>query len=132
MGRILTIPAVSVLVACSGFASRVAWESFREPEPAEAQSVAEGDRYDCEDFTYQEAQRVYDRDPSDPFGLDGQIGDAFEGIEGVACEELPSRSQTGTRPLVSKGGPLLNSGGSTEGPLPLMADGNCPKEFPVE
>ena len=34
--------------------------------PVGAQSVQEGDLYDCEDFTYQEqAQRVYDRDPSD-------------------------------------------------------------------
>ncbi len=39
-----------------------------------------------EDFTYQEeAQAVYDRDPSDPNGLDGDDND------GRACESLPSR-----------------------------------------
>jgi hypothetical protein len=36
---------------------------------------------DCSDFAARdEAQRVLDRDPSDPYGLDG---------DGVACEELP-------------------------------------------
>ena len=59
-----------------------------------AQSPAEGDLYDCEDFTYQEdAQAVYDQDPSDPYGLDGPIGDSFTGEPGVACEELPSSGE---------------------------------------
>ena len=64
--------------------------------PAGAQSVQEGDLYDCEDFTYQEqAQRVYDRDPSDPYGLDGPIGEASDGIKGVPCEDLPHRPTSG-------------------------------------
>lgn len=59
---------------------------------AMAQTPAEGDLYDCGDFTYQEeAQAVYDQDTSDPYGLDGPIGDAYSGEPGVACEELPSR-----------------------------------------
>lgn len=106
--------------------------------PAEAQSVAEGDRYDCEDFTYQEqAQRVYDRDPSDPYGLDGQIGGAFEGIQGVACEELPSQpgggggGSTGPPPPTPPGD-LLDAGGPENGPVPLMPDGGCPVEYPIE
>jgi hypothetical protein len=131
---------LAILVFASGFTLRVAWESL--DEPAEAQSVAEGDRYDCEDFTYQEeAQRVYDQDPSDPYGLDGQIGEAYEGIQGVACEELPSRSAGGggttggaSGPLGPTGGPsdLLRSGGPENGPVPLMPDGGCPVEYPVE
>ncbi len=48
---------------------------------------------DCRDFTYQEeAQAVYDADPSDPFRLDGN-GD------GEACESLPRRSSGGTAPV---------------------------------
>ncbi|MGH4025561.1 MAG: excalibur calcium-binding domain-containing protein [Pseudonocardiaceae bacterium] len=40
----------------------------------------------CSDFTYQEeAQAVYDADPSDPNGLDGDDND------GLACESLPHR-----------------------------------------
>ena len=112
---------LAALVFASGFTLRVAWESLAEPREAEAQSPAQGDRYDCEDFTYQEeAQRVYDRDPSDPYGLDGQIGEAYEGIQGVACEELPSYSAGGggttggtSVPPRPTGGPsdLLRSGG---------------------
>jgi murein DD-endopeptidase MepM/ murein hydrolase activator NlpD len=45
----------------------------------------------CSDFATQEdAQEVYDADRTDPFGLDGPRGTAFNGIEGVACENLPS------------------------------------------
>jgi hypothetical protein len=67
--------------------------------PAWAQSPQEGDLYDCDDFTYQEeAQRVYDRDPSDPYGLDGPIGPASDGIPGKACEELPSRADSDGTP----------------------------------
>jgi hypothetical protein len=41
---------------------------------------------DCKDFKYQEdAQAVYDKDPSDPNGLDGAPKN------GIACESLPHR-----------------------------------------
>ena len=44
------------------------------------------DVYNCDDFTYQEeAQAVYDADPSDPNGLDGNDND------GKACEHLPHK-----------------------------------------
>ncbi|SEF30392.1 hypothetical protein SAMN05421837_105203 [Amycolatopsis pretoriensis] len=45
----------------------------------------------CSDFKYQEdAQAVYDQDPSDPNGLDGDDND------GKACESLPHRPQQNT------------------------------------
>jgi len=60
--------------------------------PAWAQSPQEGDLYDCEDFKYQEdAQKVFERHPGDPYGLDGPIGPASDGRPGVACENLPHR-----------------------------------------
>ena len=118
MGRFLVVLAVSALVVCCGFVSRLSWEAFSDPEPAAAQV----DRYRCDDFDYQEdAQEVYDQDPSDPHGLDGLPGESFTGIEGVACEDLPHRAPT---QIVSRG--------PTSGPLPLMPDRSCPKEFPVK
>jgi hypothetical protein len=64
--------------------------------PAGAQSPQEGDLYDCDDFQYQEdAQKVFDRHPGDPYGLDGPIGPASEGTPGVACEDLPHRPNSG-------------------------------------
>ena len=52
--------------------------------------------YNCEDFDFQEdAQEFYDEDPSDPDGLDGPPGEAFDGEQGVACEDLPSRGSGG-------------------------------------
>ena len=57
-----------------------------------APSAFAQDLYDCADFSYQEdAQAVYDQDTSDPYGLDGLPGEAYAGIQGVACEDLPSR-----------------------------------------
>ena len=53
------------------------------------QSVREGDLYDCGDFTYREdAQKVYDRHPGGPYGLDADHAD-------VAREVLPHRPNSG-------------------------------------
>src|ERR671917_329006 len=98
--------------------------------PALAQSEQEGDLYDCEDFTYQEeAQRVYDRDPSDPYGLDGPIGEATDGIAGVPCEDLPHRSDSG-----DGGGPVAdqynNGGGGVNNPDKVMPDTTSKKPLP--
>jgi hypothetical protein len=60
------------------------------------------DTYNCGHFTYQEdAQAEYDKDPSDPHGLDGPVGSAFSGVQGVACEDLPSRGTTSTSSAVT-------------------------------
>jgi hypothetical protein len=65
---------------------------------------------------------------------------------GIACDELRSASggqsaSTGsasTQPSVDGGsqlldryGNLLDAGGPTSGPLPLMPNGGCPREFPT-
>jgi hypothetical protein len=73
---------LAALVFASGFILRVAWEQLTRPTtPALAQSVAEGDRYDCPDFATQpEAQQQLL--PGDPYGLDAD-GD------GQACDSLP-------------------------------------------
>ena len=64
------------------FSGRLAWETIPN---AEAQA---GDQYDCADFdTQEEAQAVYDGDPSDPSGLDGP--------QGETCESLPSGGSAG-------------------------------------
>src|SRR5215207_794427 len=67
-----------------------------EPTPTEVvidepRPVRINEDFDCVDFEFQEeAQNVYDQDPSDPYNLDPS-GD------GVACSSLPSSS-----PLVSQ------------------------------
>jgi hypothetical protein len=59
--------------------------------PAWVQSPQEGDPYDCMDFQYREdAQKVYNRDLSDPYGLDADN-------DGIACEDLPHRPTSGGR-----------------------------------
>ena len=150
LGRMLILAA---LVLVSGIVLRVAWESF--DEPAYAQDVLNCGRFDSQAA----AQAVLKRDPTDPNGLDGLPGSAFEGVRGVACEETeypnPARDETpvlpggptggttggpleptgGGGPIPGQGGPpggLLESGGPENGPVPLMPDGGCPAEYPVE
>ena len=65
---------------------------------------------------------------------------------GIACDELlsagggqsASASRASPQPSVDRGSQLLNrygnlleAGGPTSGPLPLMPDGGCPREFPT-
>jgi hypothetical protein len=78
------VALVLLLSIAATFAGRAAWEGMPS---ASAQS---DDLYDCQDFdTQEEAQAEYDRDPSDPYGLDGPRGEGSSGEPGVACEELP-------------------------------------------
>jgi hypothetical protein len=140
MGKTMPTLAVAELVLIAGVVARITYEQTHYPStPAEAQSVPSGDLYDCKDFTYQvEAQRIYDQDTSDHYGLDGQIRVAYEGQQGVASEELPYRPISGSGspppappvPGPPGGGNLLGSGGTKYAPVPLMPDRTCPKEFP--
>jgi hypothetical protein len=126
----------AALVLVSGFVLRLALQDVVDPTtPAEAQSPAEGDLYDCKDFVTQpEAQAQYL--PGDPYGLDAD-GD------GQACDDLPGGTTTGTTTGGTTGGTttgtfggdngdLFKSGGPENGPVPLMPDGSCPVEYPVK
>jgi hypothetical protein len=125
------------LVLASGFTLRVAWEQLTDPTtPAFAQE----DQYDCASFGSQEsAQAEYDRDPSDPSNLDAD-GD------GIACEDYDYGGGGGETTTDAGGGGgaardqyqqdtgkgrLMDAGGPSDGPVPLMPDGGCPPEFPV-
>ncbi|MGW6008346.1 excalibur calcium-binding protein [Streptomyces sp. NPDC055210] len=61
---------------------------------------------DCRNFTYQEdAQAVYDQDPSDPNRLDEDQGPD----DGIACEVLPRRSVALTTPASRAPSPTPSS-----------------------
>ena len=79
-------------------ATAVAGLALLGPVPFASAAPLAGD-LDCKDFKYQEdAQAVYNQDPSDPNGLDGAPKD------GIACESLPqaSRQQSTTTPTSEK------------------------------
>ena len=66
---------------------------------------------------------------------------------GIACDELQSAGGgqslsagsasprpsgvDGSRQVLGGNGNLLEAGGPTSGPVPLMPDGGCPREFPT-
>lgn len=70
------------------------------------------------------AQGLYDEDPVLYAGFD-------EDSDGAACNEVernPSASPVPARTDKD----LLEAGGPASGALPLMPDGGCPEEFPLE
>jgi hypothetical protein len=77
--------------------------------PAAAVAHAQSDR-DCSDFVFQEeAQAVFDSDPSDPNRLDADN-------DGIACEDLPHRATataTAAATAVPRRGVNAGLGGST-------------------
>ena len=126
------------LVLVAGFVLRSAYEQILYPSnPA----VAQADQYDCASFGSQESAQVeLDSDPSDPNNLDSDGN-------GIACDNYPyggSVPATTPAPPSSNSSPspntkpppelsnLFASGGPKNGPVPLMADGGCPAEFPVK
>ena len=144
---------IAALVIVSGFVLRVAWDDLANPStPAMAQS----DLYDCASFGSQEsAQAELERNPSDPSNLDpdgngkacenydysvgGSSGAASASTSTTTSTDPPtttssaSSSVSATSSAASQtNSALFDSGGSANGPVPLMPDGSCPAEFPVE
>jgi hypothetical protein len=147
------------LVLLAGFVSRVTYEQLIHPqEPAAAQSSPR----DCSSFdSQQSAQAALERDPSDPYGLDaddnGRACDDDSTTSNTQSNPLPSSTSPGSSstsdsstssaspgssptssPSPSSGSrpqgdrTLLDAGGPTSGPAPLMPDGTCPPEFPTK
>lgn len=145
--------SIVLLVIASGIVVRANYEQIvNTSEPAYAQ-----DQYDCASFGSQEsAQAELDRNPSDPNNLDpdgnGQACDDYPYGTGVTSSPLPTTTSSPTPTTTSSSSPtsspspssasaspkpqpnenLFDSGGPTDGPVPLMPDGGCPNEFPAE
>jgi hypothetical protein len=135
---------IVALVLVSGFTLRMAWEDLANPSTP---AFARTDQYDCASFGSQESAQVeLERDPGDPSNLDPDE-------DGQACEDYDYGVDGGTTASVSaavndpgtttasaavtdqynKGtGTLFNAGGPTSGAVPLMPDGGCPAEFPIQ
>ena len=138
------------LVLVAGLVSRITYEQLIHPTtPAEAQA----NQVDCSSFGSQEAaQAALERDPSDPNDLDSDgnglaCDDYSTNTANTASSSSASPSSTSTssaspssasssgtspRPIPRKTNDLLDAGGPTNGPVPLMPDGDCPAEFPAK
>lgn len=75
----------------------------------------------CTDFdTRQQAQEVFDLDQI-------LFGDALDAdINEIACDEQDFFGRLGDQDT------LLEAGGPEQGPIPLMPNGSCPKEYPIQ
>lgn len=101
--------------------SHAAAQSSEETDPRIQQLL---DRYgdvQCTDFdTRQQAQEVFDLDQI-------LFGDALDpDINEIACDEEDFFGRLSTTDS------LLKAGGPETSPVPLMPDGACPKEYPLQ
>ena len=158
MGNTTSKLVVVGLVLVAGFVLRGTYEQIIYPSKS---AMAQADQYDCASFGSQESAQVeLDRDPSDPNNLDSDgngiaCDDYTYGTSGSVAASTPAPSSpapssappvepsTSVAPISSssaspkpkppqKDRSLFASGGPTNGPVPLMADGGCPAEFPVK
>ena len=145
MGRGGIFLALSVAVVCIGVLGRMTYEEIRAPRPVSAQEsqADQTERQNCAQFaSQQEAQAELDEDFTDPLGLDPDANS-------VACEDYfgvsddPNATDQGggqsspppSSPAPSSPAPsddLMKSGGPKFGPVPLMPDGGCMKEYPIK
>jgi hypothetical protein len=89
-------------IACEGLPSR-------PTDGSNADDPDGDDRYDCDDFTYQEdAQAVYEIDTFDPYHLDANN-------DGIACNDLPSRDTDDGHDGDDDGNDEGDDGGNTGG-----------------
>lgn len=139
--RALALSCVVLIAIASLLGGRLAWEKWETgisavraaAQPSDGSRNAQDadqriqqllDRYgdvQCNDFdTQEQAQEVFDLDQI-------LFGDALDpDVNGIACDEQDFFG--GQR----SSGSLLDAGGPKEGPVPLMPDGSCPREYPVK
>jgi hypothetical protein len=134
------------LVLLAGLISRVTYEQLIHPR---APAAAQSNQYDCASFgSQQSAQAELERSPSDPNDLDpdgnGRACDDYDYSASTTTHSSPSPGTT-TQSSTSSSSPspsskprpqgdrnLVDAGGPTKGPVPLMPDGSCPPEFPTK
>jgi hypothetical protein len=154
MGTMTLRLLVVGLVLLAGLVSRVTYEQLIHPRE---RAAAQSNQYDCASFgSQQSAQAELERDPSDPNDLDPDgNGRACDDYDYSASTTNNTTNSTTTRSSLSPSSPspsttspsspspsskprpqgdlnLLNAGGPTNGPAPLMPDGTCPPEFPTK
>jgi hypothetical protein len=126
---------IVAFVLASGLTLRVSWEELTDlTTPAFAQT----DQYDCASFGSQEsAQAELERNPDDPSNLDpdndGQACEDYDYTVGGGGTASPTSTATPTSAVEDQyDRSLFDAGGPPNGPVPLMPDGSCPAEYPVE
>ncbi|MGH3086199.1 MAG: hypothetical protein ACRDSJ_02625 [Rubrobacteraceae bacterium] len=108
------LAAIALVLAC-GFVVRAGWEHFgfgvydgiESAGVADAREFAQSDQYDNDDTS---------------------AGSQYNSVSGGQRE---TTERTVVEEQYDNKGSLLEAGGPSEGPVPLMPDGECPAEFPV-
>jgi hypothetical protein len=125
---------------CSSFGSRDAAQAELERDPSDPNNLdPDGNGRACEDYNYDsivtnsplpaspsQSSSPSSSSPSDPSPSSASPSSASP------SSASPSSPSPSPKPGPQGDRNLLDAGGPTKGPVPLMPDGGCPKEFPTE
>ncbi len=118
---------------CASFGSRESAQAELDRDPSDPNNLdSDGNGRACDDYAYSTSGSVAASSvsPSSPSPSSAPPSSAPPSRpSGSGASSTSSNSSAPPRP--QKTHRLFESGGPTNGPVPLMADGACPAEFPV-
>lgn len=117
---------------CKDFESQVDAQAELQRDPSDPNVLDEdNDGEACETFDYGTGgQPDGNSENSGSRGSNGGSGDST--TPSPSPEPFPSPSPSPSPSPPPSSDTLMEAGGPTSGPVPLMASGECPKEFPVQ
>jgi hypothetical protein len=126
---------------CSSFGSRDAAQAELERDPSDPNNLdPDGNGRACEDYNYASTATNSPLPTGSPQGgaspSSASPSSASPSSASPSSASPSSASPSSASPSPKPGAQvdrnLLDAGGPTKGPLPLMPDGGCPREFPTE
>ena len=119
---------------CSSFDSQEAAQAALERDPSDPNDLdSDGNGRACDDYAYG-TNTANNAPPSSasPSSVSPSSVSPSSASPSSASPSSASPSSAAPRSRPRKTHDLLDAGGPTNGPVPLMPDGDCPAEFPAK
>jgi hypothetical protein len=119
---------------CASFGSQQSAQAELERDPSDPNNLdPDGNGRACDDYAYG-SSATNSPLPSSPSPSTASPSSPSPSSPSPSSPSpsSPSSSSPSPKPRPQGDRNLLNAGGPTGGPVPLMPDGNCPPEFPTK
>ncbi len=124
---------------CSDFDSQAAAQEELERALTDPHGLdPDGDAEACEDYTYPDDETTRDETTRSSIPAERTRDETTRSIRAETTQYQPPPVTVAEPPPVTvaeppvERPPLFESGGPVEGPAPLMPNGACPPEYPIE
>src|SRR5215216_4031255 len=126
---------------CASFGSQESAQTQLDSDPSDPNNLdADGNGRACDDYAYGTSGSIAASSvaPNSVAASSGAPSSTSPSSASPSSASASSSSSSGASskasapPKPQKTHNLFDSGGPTNGPVPLMADGSCPVEFPVK